>query len=115
MHTGINIVKQPSSDKQENLNVRMTDVLEILDIKVDDFVHALTRFIHSKTFLQMIKKDERPKANNEKNAYPKLHLHVLTNFIINAQLSEDGYNDVIDQFLSGYNDDHTVDTPAIHC
>ena len=115
MQTTANIIRQPSNGKQEHHNVRMIDVLEILDIKVDDFVNALTRFIDSKTFMQMIKKDETPKADNEKDAYPKMHLHVLTNFILNSQLSDVGYDSIVDEFLSGYNDDHIVDTPAIHC
>ena len=89
--------------------------MEILNIKVDDFVNALTRFIASKTFQKMIIKDEQPKADNEQDAYPKLHLHVLTNFILNSQLSDVGYDSIIDEFLSGYNDEHIVDTPAIHC
>ena len=51
----------------------------------------------------------------EKAAYPELYLHVLINFIANSELSEGGYNHIIDQFLSGYNDNYHVDTDAIHC
>ena len=91
-------------------------MLGILDIKIDDFVSALGKFITSKSFEKFITKGKKQdKADNEKDAYPQLYLHVLTNFIVNSELSEIGYNTIIDQFLSENNGDHSIDTPAIHC
>ena len=110
------IIRSDKRNGQSNKNIRLIDVLRILDIKIDDFVSALGKFITSKSFEKLITKGkQQDKADNEEDAYPQLHLHVLTNFIVNSELSESGYNAVIDQFLSGYNDDHHINTPVAHC
>ena len=116
MQTPANIVNQTSNEREQPINVKFHEVLEMLDISVHDFINALGKFISSKSFTNMIKKKpQKPTNNNEKAAYPELYLHVLINFIANSALSEGGYNHIIDQFLSGYNDDYPVDTDAIHC
>ena len=105
-----------SKNKQKNLNVSLMAVLKILNIKTEDFVNALGKFVTSKSFEKLITKGKKQdKADNETDAYPRLHLHVLTNFILNSEVSEAGYNAIINEFLSGYNDDHHTDTTAIHC
>lgn len=116
MQTSANIVNQKISEREQPINVKFHEVLEMLDISVHDFINALGKFISSKSFANMVKKKpQKPTNNNEKAAYPELYLHVLINFIANSELSEGGYNHIIDQFLSGYNDDYHVDTDAIHC
>lgn len=116
MQTPANIVNQKISEREQSINVKFHEVLEMLDISVHDFINALGQFISSKSFANMVKKrTQKPTNNNEKAAYPELYLHVLMNFIANSELSEGGYNHIIDQFLSGYNDDYPVDTDAIHC
>ena len=110
------MARQPKNDEIEYENMRLLDLLKVLNIKADDFANALARFIESKSFAKMIKTDQKQKAaDNEKSAYPELYLHVLINFIMNSEVPVGGYNAVIDQFISNYNDDQPVEYPAIHC
>ena len=110
------IIRSDKRNGQNNKTISLIDVLGTLDINTEDFVNALGKFITSKSFEKLITKSKKQdKADNETDAYPQLHLHVLTNFILNSEVSEAGYNAVIDQFLSGCHDDHHINTPVAHC
>jgi len=109
-------VREPKNHESQHPNMNLIEVLKIMKIKPDDFAHALTSFIESKPFAKLVKKDQKKKTTtNEKSPYPDLYLHVLINFIMNSEVPVGGCNFIIDQFISGYHDDHKTDTWAIRC
>ena len=110
------VTRQSKKDEIEYENMRLLNLLKVLNIHADDFANALVSFIASKSFAKMVKQDQKQKTtSNEKSPYPDLYLHVLINFIMNSEVPVGGYNLIIDQFISGYNGDHKADTWAIHC
>ena len=110
------MTRQPKNDEIEYKDMRLLDLLKVLNIKADDFANALVSFIESKSFAKLVKQDQKQKTvSNEKSPYPDLYLHVLINFIMNSAVPVGDYNLIIDQFISGYNGDHKADTWAIHC
>jgi len=110
------ITRESKNDETQCQNMRLLELLKVLNIKADDFANTLASFIESKSFANLLKKDQKQKTmNNERSAYPELYLHVLINFIMNSEVPIGGYNAVIDQFISEYNDDYPVDSAAIYC
>lgn len=108
--------REPKSEQYQHSNINLIEMLKIMNIKPDDFANALESFIESKPFAKMVKKEQEQKtAGNEKSPYPDLYLHVLINFIMNSEIPVGGYNAIVDQFISGYNGEHKIDTWAIHC
>ena len=64
MQTPANIVNQTSNEREQPINVKFHEVLEMLDISVHDFINALGKFISSKSFTNMIKK--KPQLTTKK-------------------------------------------------
>ena len=110
------ITRNPKNDESQHASMNITEVLKAMNIDPDDFVNALVSFIESKSFAKLVKKDQKQKtAGNEKSPYPDLYLHVLINFMMNSEVPVGGYNAIVDQFISGYNGEHKIDTWVIHC
>ena len=110
------IARNQKNDEPQRASMNMIEVLKAMNIKPDDFVNALVNFIESKSFDKLVKKNQKQKtAGNEKSPYPDLYLHVLINFMMNSEVPVGGYNAIVDQFISGYHDDHKTDVWAIRC
>ena len=110
------IIRSAKNNEQQNQDIRFLDLLEMLNIKPDNFVDALSSFIGSKPFEKMVAPGLRKKAAaHEESPYPRLYLHVLINFIMNATISEDGYHDMMESFLSGHSNHDTDQAPVVNC
>ena len=110
------ITRNPKNDESQHKSMNIIEVLKAMNIDPDDFVSALVNFIESKSFAKLVKKDQKQKTDgNKKSPYPDLYLHVLINFMMNSEVPVGGYNAIVDQFISGYHDDHKADIWAIRC